>query len=308
MEISIIVPIYQVEQYLNRCVKSILAQTFTDFELILVDDGSPDNCPALCDMWEKADKRIKVIHKENGGLSSARNAGMEAAHGKYIGFVDADDWITIDFYEYLYSLIQKFHADIAMCWHTKTPRKLELGTEMYNVKELDARAMMEFFYRIHGEPSRYSVWCCLYKAETIEKVRFVEGIINEDVMFTYKAYRNANKLAVSDSRKYLYFRNPKGVTRSKLSVKDFSLLKVWDEIFRLEKGGTYEKCAELNHMRAYFTLYTKALLRGCDKDFDKVILREWRQELRKNKDYLMKGDFLDRKRKVLLFVITGGKK
>lgn len=111
-KISIIVPVYRVENYLDRCIKSILNQTFTDFELILVDDGSPDRCPQKCDDWCKVDKRIKVIHKENGGLSSARNAGLEAAKGEYIGFVDSDDWITCDMYELLYRLAKKYKADI----------------------------------------------------------------------------------------------------------------------------------------------------------------------------------------------------
>ena len=98
-QISVIVPVYKVEQYLKRCVDSILHQTFSDLEVILVDDGSPDNCPAMCDELAKADKRIRVIHKENGGLSSARNAGMKIAQGKYIGFVDSDDDVEPDMYE-----------------------------------------------------------------------------------------------------------------------------------------------------------------------------------------------------------------
>lgn len=308
MEISIIVPVYQAEQYLVRCVKSILKQTFTDFELILVDDGSPDRCPALCDKLASTDKRIKVIHKDNGGQSSARNAGLEIARGKYIGFVDADDWITPDFYEYLYMLIQQFHADIAMCDYTRTPKKLEPGMDSLGIRALDAHEMQEFFYRIHGEPSRYGVWNCLYKAETLSQVRFELGMINEDVFFTYKVYKNAGRLVVSDRKKYFYFKNPDGITRGKLSLKDFSLLSIWDEIVRLECGGAYEQYAEINRMRATFTLYSKALVCGCDKNFDKTVLKEWRTELRKNCRCLLGGDFLDMKRKVLLFwIILVGK-
>lgn len=100
-KISIIVPVYEVEPYIHKCVDSILAQTFTDFELILVDDGSPDNCGEICDEYEENDSRIRVIHKENGGPSSARNAGLNIAKGDYIGFVDSDDWIETDMYEML---------------------------------------------------------------------------------------------------------------------------------------------------------------------------------------------------------------
>lgn len=111
-EISIIVPVYKVEKYLDTCVRSILAQTFTDFELILVDDGSPDGCGALCDAYAKEDPRVSVLHKKNGGLSSARNVGIEAAGGKYIGFVDSDDYIAPDMYGFLYFHISTSSAGL----------------------------------------------------------------------------------------------------------------------------------------------------------------------------------------------------
>ena len=113
-KISIIVPVYNVEKYLEKCVRSILAQTFTDFELILVDDGSPDSSGAMCDQFAEQDQRVKVIHKENGGLSDARNAGIEIATGEYLGFVDSDDYIADDMYELLYTNIVK-DADLSIC-------------------------------------------------------------------------------------------------------------------------------------------------------------------------------------------------
>lgn len=113
--LSIIVPVYDVERYLPKCMDSILAQTFTDFELILVDDGSPDNCPALCDAAAAKDARIRVIHQKNGGLSAARNAGLDAARGAWIGFVDSDDYIAPEMYEALYHAVQSTGADLALC-------------------------------------------------------------------------------------------------------------------------------------------------------------------------------------------------
>ncbi|WP_227166600.1 glycosyltransferase, partial [Enterococcus faecium] len=112
-EISIIVPVYKVEKYLRKCVDSILAQTFTDFEVILVDDGSPDNSGKICDEYAEKDNRVRVIHKENGGLSSARNAGIDVARGKYLGFVDSDDYIDEDMYEILYENLKIHDADIS---------------------------------------------------------------------------------------------------------------------------------------------------------------------------------------------------
>ncbi len=110
--ISVIVPVYKVEAYLNRCVESIVNQSYSNLEIILVDDGSPDRCPEMCDVWSQKDKRIKVIHKENGGLSDARNAGMAIATGTYIGFVDSDDWIDRDFYEKLLLTLKENHAQL----------------------------------------------------------------------------------------------------------------------------------------------------------------------------------------------------
>ncbi len=113
--LSIIVPVYKVENYLPKCIDSILAQTFTDFELILVDDGSPDDCPALCDAAAEKDARVRVIHQKNGGLSAARNAGLDAARGAWIGFVDSDDYIAPEMYEVLYQAVQSTGADLALC-------------------------------------------------------------------------------------------------------------------------------------------------------------------------------------------------
>lgn len=114
-KISVIVPVYKTEQYLNRCVQSITDQTYKNLEIILVDDGSPDNCPEMCDQWAKKDERIKVIHKRNGGISSARNAGLDSATGDYIMFADSDDWMEPDMAEFLYRLIVKYDADISRC-------------------------------------------------------------------------------------------------------------------------------------------------------------------------------------------------
>ena len=112
--ISIIVPVYNVEEYLDKCVESIVNQTYKNIEVILVDDGSPDNCPKMCDDWAKKDKRIKVIHKKNGGLSDARNKGIDESKGEYLSFVDSDDYITDNYVELLYNIISKEHADISM--------------------------------------------------------------------------------------------------------------------------------------------------------------------------------------------------
>ena len=129
--LSIIVPVYDVERYLQKCIDSILAQTFTDFELILVDDGSPDNCPALCDAAAAKDARIRVLHQKNGGLSAARNAGLDVARGEWIGFVDSDDYISPEMYEILYKAVQSTGSDLALCDYVKVDETGALCTQTH---------------------------------------------------------------------------------------------------------------------------------------------------------------------------------
>ena len=140
-KISIIVPVYKVEKYIHKCIDSILNQTFKDFELILVDDGSPDNCGKICDEYAKKDSRVIVIHKENGGLSSARNSGLDIARGDYIGFVDSDDYIENDMYELLYNLCEENNCDISSCSsiiHFPNKKVINGGHELiiHNKKEI----------------------------------------------------------------------------------------------------------------------------------------------------------------------------
>lgn len=142
--LSIIVPVYDVERYLPKCIDSVLAQTFTDFELILVEDGSPDNCPALCDAAATKDARIRVIHQKNGGLSAARNAGLDAARGAWIGFVDSDDYIAPEMYEALYKAVQSTGADLALCDYAEVdetgalcpPMHISLAEQVFTGREL----------------------------------------------------------------------------------------------------------------------------------------------------------------------------
>ena len=114
-KISVIIPVYKVEEYINRCIKSVVNQTYDNLEIILVDDGSPDNCPVICDKWAEKDSRIKVIHKNNGGLSDARNMGMKIASGELIGFIDSDDWISKEMYQLLYENMKENESDISAC-------------------------------------------------------------------------------------------------------------------------------------------------------------------------------------------------
>ena len=179
--ISIIIPIYKVEAYLDRCVQSVADQTYRNLEIILVDDGSPDRCPDICDSWSEKDSRIRVIHKENGGLSDARNAGIRAATGELIGFVDGDDYISGEMYEILYDRILADGSDIAACgvnmiWEDsgKTRLMTKEGTVVLNHEDA-MRACIDETWLIPP------VWNKLYRKELVNDLFFPVGKYHEDV-------------------------------------------------------------------------------------------------------------------------------
>ncbi len=200
--ISIIVPIYKVEQYLDECIETLVNQTYNNLEIILVDDGSPDNCPRMCDDWAKKDNRIKVIHKKNGGLSAARNTGLDIAKGEYIGFVDSDDFVDKRMYEILIDKLIKSNKKIAYCephlfFEDGTIKELR---EKGEGRLLDIRESLDaFFYR----KMFFSVWSKLYKREVFENIRFPEGETNEDYPILIPTVLNSN--GVFDTGEILYY-------------------------------------------------------------------------------------------------------
>lgn len=203
-EISVIVPVYKVEQYLPRCIQSILRQTYKNIEAILVDDGSPDGCGAICDEYAKEDSRVQVLHKPNGGLSSARNAGIEQARGHYIAFVDSDDWIDADMLEILYNAVKKYDAQIAECsFRSIYPNCIREETactaaciEGTNLDALEGILDWNHFKSV--------AWNKLYARETIGDIRYPLGKLHEDEYTTYKFFYNAEKLVYVDVSKYNY--------------------------------------------------------------------------------------------------------
>ena len=203
--ISIIVPVYNVEQYLDRCIESIINQTYTNLEIILVDDGSPDNCPDMCDKWAEKDNRIKVIHQANMGAGAARNAGLDNANGKYIGFIDSDDYISKEMYEHLYSLMTP-DIDIVECEYALVYNDYELiyeknfSSSIYSVKDAFEEHIKEHYFK-------QLIWNKLYKKHILNNVRFPTNSKIDDEFFTYKVIGNANYLLHSDKICYAYRQN-----------------------------------------------------------------------------------------------------
>lgn len=214
--ISVIVPVYKVEAYLGRCVRSILAQTYKNLEIILVDDGSPDNCGAMCDEFAALHSRIHVLHKKNGGLSDARNSGVEKSNGKYIAFVDSDDYIAPNYIQYLYDLAIQNQADISCCGWIKTEGDTAEYSPDTAVPSVQVLTGIEACHGLFD--SMYmrlvTAWGKLYRADLVKDYPFPKGRIHEDEATTCKYYYKSEKVAVGNQRLYAYYQNPKGIVRS----------------------------------------------------------------------------------------------
>ena len=232
--ISVIVPIYKVEPYLDRCVRSIVEQTYENLEIILVDDGSPDNCPAICDAWAEKDSRIKVIHKENGGLSDARNAGMEVASGEYIAFVDSDDWISADYIDAMYRAIQNTGAEIAASDVIISYGETEPATSAREAAIKVCSAEDAIGDILQGRGFRAVAWNKLYRKSLLENEKYPVGKYHEDEFFTYRILAKAKKLVYVDCALYAYFQRSGSIMNS-VSMKHLDALDAhWERLIFLK--------------------------------------------------------------------------
>lgn len=227
--VSIIVPVYNVKPYLERCVNSLIGQSYKELEIILVDDGSTDGCGDLCDVLMTRDKRIRVIHQENQGLSAARNTGIEAAHGEFFCFVDSDDYVNPEYVKYLYELCTGNEADIAICGHLITkkgdyfkPIDFSKPVDVYSREEIFDR----FYTDMHG--SIVIAWNKLYKRMCIGDIRYDVGMIHEDEATTFKFLYNAHKIAFGREVGYYYFDRSGSITGSAYSKRNLDILKAYE--------------------------------------------------------------------------------
>lgn len=277
--ISVIVPVYKVEKYLKQCIDSILAQTFTDFELILVDDGSPDNCGKMCDEYAQNDGRIVVIHKKNGGLSSARNAGLDIAKGEFISFVDSDDFVDSRMLELCFEKMRLQKADMVVfgiaayseCGGIQ-PRKITLSEKLLTQQEAVNKIL-------EGDMWDWIVsWNKLYKKDLFSSIRFPEGFIHEDLTISHHIIGECNIIAQIPKVLYYYRKNPDSITNSEYSIRrtdglsaladriSYSHEKKWNTaMFRAAEGyvsqffDDYFKFAETEENAIYFRRMEKSL-------------------------------------------------
>lgn len=238
--ISIIIPVYKVEEYLPRCIESLLSQTFQNLEIILVNDGSPDNSGRICDEYALKDSRIKVIHKENGRAYDARNKGLDIATGDYIGFMDSDDFIHPEMYQSLYNLLEKYNADIAQCGFVKVAgdEMIQPVTDNSPVILTNEEALLQLYSDAAVEFA--VIWNKIYKKELLQGVRFKKAFIHDDEFFTYRLLYAASKVVVVQSQFYYYFQSPNSMIRNTFSERKMEYSEAMEErlLFFEEKGLT----------------------------------------------------------------------
>ena len=248
--ISIVVPVYNVEKYLEKCLSSIVSQSFEDYELLLVDDGSPDRSGAIIDEWAKKDKRIRVIHKQNGGISDARNAGIEQAKGDYLCFIDSDDWIAPDMIETLYDLAIKSGADLVCCNFMQVNEQGEQLRKPATVKP-GVYTQDEFWtQRFNSEVKIYYdvAWNKLYRRKLFESLRYPVGLIHEDDQVLYDVVSQCNLIALTDKIGYYYVIRDNSIMRTRRSLRNLSAPDAfihWAEMFVKEGKWSFAEEALL---------------------------------------------------------------
>ena len=280
--ISVIVPVYKVENYLDQCVQSIVDQTYSNLEIILVDDGSPDRCGELCEAWAKRDSRIQVIHKENGGLSDARNAGLAIATGSLISFIDSDDWVNPHFIEFLYTAIEKTGADLAACGVQEFPEGTTLPCRKMTMPEPERHTPAQVLdWENQGSRYRMVAWNKLYRKKLLENDGFPVGKLHEDEFFTYRIMDRCAALALVDVPLYYYLQRS-GSIMTTFSPRHLDLLDAYLERLELYREKYPALCLPLKtaYCIACYRLYCEALAKGgTDKGTVLKKLKGYRRKL-----------------------------
>lgn len=286
--VSVIVPVYNVEQYLNKCVDSIINQTYGNIEIILVDDGSADNSGKICDKYSLNDKRVKVIHKSNGGLSDARNRGIDISRGKYLAFIDSDDWIEPDMIEKMYNNAIENNADISICqYEIVRSREATIDnnpgkTIVYEGTDAILAMYKEAVFASHACNK-------LYKRELFAGIRYPVGKLYEDQFTTYKLIWNSKRIVYTEKKYYYYYMRNDSIVNKRFDERDLHVLHATEgvaEFFkvRFKEVVPYIYYAWINN---YITMFIKAV--SCNagikwfKDNRKIVFNNYWGYIRFNK-------------------------
>lgn len=308
--ISVIVPVYNVEAYLARCVDSILAQTYKNLQILLVDDGATDASGRICDEYAAADPRITVIHKKNGGLSSARNAGIEAAQGEYLAFVDSDDWIEPEMYAHMLTLMEKYRGTLVCAGRydvNGATGEKKVGLCPKDERCISAEEMVGKIFLWDGCDS--SACDKLYHRSLFATFRYPEGKVCEDVPTTYKIVLQAQRVVLCDRPFYNYYHRSGSISMaSAITEKTFHFSQHTAEIYpyirehhpKIELQARYLRVRSLSHILL--------LLEQADGQVRQTFVRQYRQarnDLRKHTGFILKSAYFGKKEKItdLLLVL-----
>lgn len=306
-KVSVIVPIYKVEKYLKKCVDSLLNQTLQDIEIILVDDGSPDNCGKICDEYVQQDSRVKVIHKQNEGLSEARNAGILVAESKYVGFVDSDDYIAEDMYEILYKNLIENDAEVSICglYDCYSRKKIP----QYDGDEfliLDNKQAL----RTALEGIKFSVNAVnkLYKKDLFAEIKFPKGKLSEDAFTIPKVLSKASKVVFDSVPKYYYIHRGESITTSGFKRQDFNVVEAYEGNLEFVKSNFPDlfKPAEFRLLWSYTYVLDKMILSENFDDYEsyKNILKILQKSIMK----FVLNPFFSLKRKLVMLIFWASPK
>ncbi len=259
-KVSVIIPVYKVEKYLEKCIDSVINQSYSNLEIILVDDGSPDNCGKICDKYAKKDNRIRVIHKTNGGLSDARNNGIKIATGNYIAFIDSDDYVTEDYIEYLLKLIIDNNSDISIVMPYEVDenyivKKIFKREKIYNYNSNDALKTM-----LYQKKFETSAWGKLFKKNVVNGIYFPTGKIYEDIGTIYKYILRAKKITFSTMKNYYYLQRKDSIMGRKYKQSDLDYVENAQVLLEnMEKIGNLEliKAAKSRFLSTNFSILLK---------------------------------------------------
>ncbi len=252
--VSVIIPIYNVEKYLSRCLESIINQTYRDMEIILVDDGSTDESGRVCDEYAQKDSRIVVYHKTNGGLSDARNYGIDRAKGDLLTFVDSDDWVSLNYVEVLVNGITSNNADISIINTVETDENNNQITKYCNedikVREYSAKDALKVIFS--QNEFNTSAWAKMYKKHIFSEYRFTKGILYEDLDLMYKCFILADKISFSTKAEYYYFQRSDSIAHEKYNTRHTVLIDISKRIFD-EIGTSYPELYDVAEKRYLFS-------------------------------------------------------
>ena len=305
--ISIIVPVYNSENRLKSCIDSILNQTFRDFELILVNDGSKDSSGKICEDYAEKDTRVKVIHQSNMGVSEARNTGLKYSVGTYIGFVDSDDYIDKKMYETLYNLMIKNNAEITVCGvREKWPDKEMVYSEKSELLILHKQDSIKFLF-IGKYLTMYAV-NKLYKKSLFNEIKYPRGKIYEDTIITPQLFSLANKVVYTSESFYNYVRSSGSITTSEFSQKDMDIIEAGKSVleFAKEKFPSLIKEAEYRYFWSYMCVIDRMILGGINSsNNDYIKLTDF---IKRNKINILTNPYFGIKRKLGLLALIVSEK